>query len=102
MAPGFVSAFGWKLKCVDGFVGKYRGLESQLLDNCLEVVASFIDSCVFHIVCGDVVRERGFWDLLILLMFGLDSDVLTAVDGGSGGVGVLQDGVTKTASESGV
>ena len=23
MAPGFVSAFGVKLKCVDGFVGKY-------------------------------------------------------------------------------
>ena len=68
------------------------------------MVASFIGPsvfCVSHIVCGDVLGRNFCCFIFALLMFGLDNDARTDCDGG-GGVGVLQDGVTKTCSESGV
>ena len=53
MAPGLVSAFGRKLKCVADFVGKYCGFESQLLESFPTGVGSYFDpgvSGASHIV----------------------------------------------------
>ena len=103
MAPGLVSAFGRKLKCVADFVGKYCGFESQLLESFPTGVGSYFDpgvSGASHIVCGVEFGGKDCLDAFELLMFGLDNEVRTEPDGG-GGVGDLQEGVTKTFSDSG-
>ena len=103
MAPGFVSAFGRKLKCVADFEGKYCGLLSQLLDSWPTGVASYFgpsDTGLSHIVCGSLDVDNDLQYVFLWLKFGLDNDVRNELNGG-GGVGDLHDGVTKTCSESG-